>query len=167
MSQVDALHIVSPLGEEVLQTVLSDMNHGTLQEALFERLQLTAILEAVESGLSSSLEHTVQDLRDATGSERGRLFVALPHRLSRVMPVLEAASQVEVARSLDDLHHLAHELPVLVRVLLDGFEARAHDTAVPLDRGLLGFSSEVDGRLGALEPFAQCLALLDVRAVTA
>ena len=79
MSQVDALHIVSPLGEEVLQTVLSDMNHGTLQEALFERLQLTAILEAVESGLSSSLEHTVQDLRDATGSERGRLLVALPH----------------------------------------------------------------------------------------
>lgn len=54
VSESNSINIMSPLVEEVLDSVLSDMFETSLKEPLFEIFVLTSILEGVQSTLDPS-----------------------------------------------------------------------------------------------------------------
>ena len=153
--QFESFHVVSPLMEEVLRSGLGRMHHGSVEELVLESPGLRAVLESIQSVLHPPLEHPIQDLANASRAVLSRLLVPLSHGLGGVVPMLEALGQVKALHSPEDLARLAHHLGVLVRVVLDGFEAGPHDFAVPLFLQLGCSLSEVLGSLDALEPLSQ------------
>jgi len=157
--QVESLNVVSPPMEEMLHSVLGSVHHGPVKELLLEDPGLRAVLESIQSVLHPPLEHPIQDLPNASRAVLSRLLVPLPHGLGSVVPMLEALGQVEALHSPEDLARLAHHLGVLVRVVLDGFEAGSHDLAVPLLLQLGRSLSEVLRSLHALEPLPQRFSL--------
>ena len=152
LRQVYPIDCVSPLVEEVFDSVLADMSKSSLEESFLEVLVLCSILEAVKGTLQSPLKEPIENLCHASCSMSLRLMLSLSNRLASVMPVLESLGHIQVFDPLSDLNKLPGELSVVNKTLSDGFEASPHDSAVPF-LGQLGRPlSHVDGDLGPLKP---------------
>ena len=155
VGQVHTFNVVSPLMEEVFDSVLGNVDHGSLQETFFKVLGLRSVLEVIKSVLQSPLEHSIQDLTNTSRTVLDGLFLTLSHRLGGVVPVLEGSGQVKASHPSEDLAELPDKLSVLFGVDFHGLEAGSHDLAVPFLLHLGSSLSEIHRGLDSLIPLPE------------
>ena len=157
---------MSPFVKEMLSPVLDNMDHRSSKESFFEVLELRSVLKTVHGCLNPSLEKSVKNLTNRSGTISLTFFLSLSHRLSSMMPMDKALGHIKIHDSFHNLRDFPHEFLISYRVLLDGFKASSHDFAIPFFHKFDGSLPHIKSDLHSFEPLPKCLSFLNIVFVT-
>ena len=124
--EVDSVYNLAPFMEEVLLSILCNVNQHSSEVLLLEILIHAPVFKIVEHNLKSSFEDAVENLTNASRSVVDGFSLSLSHGLRSMMPVLERSGQVKFLASSKQLTYLPNELPFVAEIFFDGLKARSH-----------------------------------------